>query len=187
MLLVVLAVLFLVLVITGVWLAFRYQPSGTFAGAHHESVLRVAHRVTSSVFLSTALATFGLSIAVSYERALKRGAPVWALGLLLVVGVLAAGLTGYLLPWNQLALAPIRPGQYRGFAFLFGHKEVHFVLIGSTEVSKATVRAWFFAHTLAIPTGLLVLGVVGWRTTRRGRLLSESSSPAESPPPPGVR
>ncbi|MBV9043018.1 MAG: cytochrome b N-terminal domain-containing protein [Acidimicrobiia bacterium] len=169
-LLLVLAVLFLVLLITGLWLAFRYQPSGTFGGAHHESWLRVAHRVTSSVFLVVALATFGLSIAVSFERLLTRGTPTWVLGLSLVIGALAAGLSGYLLPWDQLALAPIRPGQYRGFAFLFAHKEVHFVLIGTTEVAKATVRAWFFAHIVAVPIVLVALGVFGWRATRRARL-----------------
>jgi quinol-cytochrome oxidoreductase complex cytochrome b subunit len=169
-LLVVLGVLFLVLLGTGIWLSFRYQPSGAFAGAHHESGLRVAHRVTSSVFLIVALATFGLSIAVSYERMLKRGTPAWVLGLLLVAGALAAGLSGYLLPWDQLALAPVRPGQYRGFSFLFGHSEVHFVLIGATEVGKATVRTWFFVHTIVVPVALVGLGVVGWRLTRRKRL-----------------
>ena len=183
-LLLVLAAMFLVLLTTGLWLAFRYQPTGPFGGAHHDSVLRVTHRVTSGVFLTTALATFGLSIAVSYERALKRGAPVWALGLLLVGGVLAAGLTGYLLPWNQLALAPIRPGQYRGFAFLFGHKEVQFVLVGTTEVGKSTVRRWFFAHTLAVPVALLLLGAAGWRATRRARLLSEPAPAGEETRPP---
>ena len=186
-LLLVLAAMFLVLLITGLWLAFRYQPSGRFGGAHHESWIRVAHRVTSSVFVSTALATFGLSIAVSYERALKRGTPAWILGAVLVLVALAASATGLLLPWDQLALAPIRPGQYRGFAFLFGHKEVHFVLIGSTEVLKATVRRWFFAHTIVVPVVLIALGVLGWRTTRRGRLLPESSPPTEGTPPPGAR
>ncbi|MBV8981600.1 MAG: hypothetical protein JO086_11925 [Acidimicrobiia bacterium] len=36
-LILVLAGLFLVLAVTGVWLALRYQPSGTFGGARHES------------------------------------------------------------------------------------------------------------------------------------------------------
>lgn len=169
-LLVVLGVLFLVLLGTGIWLALRYQPSGTFGGTHHESGLRVAHRVTSSVFVTVALGTLGLSIAVSVERALKRGLPAWVFGFIIAIAALAASVTGYLLPWDQLALAPIRPGQYRGFAFLFGHKEVHFVLVGAVEVGKDTVRNWFIAHTTVIPIVLLGLGVVGWRLTRQSRI-----------------
>ncbi|MBV8981599.1 MAG: hypothetical protein JO086_11920 [Acidimicrobiia bacterium] len=105
----------------------------------------------------------------------------------MVIGALAAGLSGYLLPWDQLALAPIRPGQYRGYAFLFGHKEVHFVLIGSTEVAKATVRAWFFGHTVVVPLVLVALGVVGWRVTRRRRLAPVTDEDGSARPAPCAR
>ncbi|MBV8160861.1 MAG: hypothetical protein JO265_08060 [Acidimicrobiia bacterium] len=175
-LLAVLGLLFLVLLVTGVWLAFRYQPSGSFAAARPEGTLRVVHRVTSSVFLLAAVATFGLSIAVSFERALRRGTPAWVVGVVLAVGAVAAGITGYLLPWEELALAPVSPGEFRGFGFLFGSSNVRFVLIGSTEVATATIRTWFLVHTIAIPLGLVGLGVSGWRVTRRARV---------SPPPTG--
>ena len=180
--LVVLGVLFLVLLGTGIWLAVRYQPSGSFQGARPESWVRETHRTASRLFVFAALATFGFSIAVSVERALKRGFPAWLLGLLTMIGALAASLSGYLLPWDQLALAPVRPGEFRGYGFLFGHAEVKFVLIGSTEVAKGTVRAWFLVHTVAVPIALLALGVVGWRITRRRRLAPESSPPIEDPP-----
>ena len=175
-LLAVLACLFLVLLVTGILLAFRYQPSGSFQGARPQSWIRVTHRVGSRLFVFTALATFGISIAVSVERALKRGTPAWVFGLVLMVAALAASFTGFLLPWDQLALAPLRPGEYRGFAFLFGHPEVKFVLIGSVEVGKQTVQRWFFVHTAAIPVALVALGIVGLRLTRRGRLMPEEQA-----------
>jgi len=178
-LLVVLGAVFLVLVGTGVWLAFRYQPSGSFSGAHPQSWVRVTHRTASRLFIVSALGVFGLSIAVSYERALKRGFPAWVIGVLTAIAALAASFSGYLIPWDQLALAPTPRGQYRGFTFLFGHPEVKFVLIGATEVGKATVRNWFFVHTVALPLVLIGLGVLGWRTTRRRRLESEPSLPSE--------
>jgi quinol-cytochrome oxidoreductase complex cytochrome b subunit len=168
-LLVLLGVLLVVLLATGLWLTFGYQPSG-FRGARPQSWVRVTHRTASTLFIFTALATFGLSIAISVERALKRGTPAWVFGLVIMLGALAASFTGYLLPWGQLALAPVRSGEYRGYAFLFGHPEVKFVLIGSVEVIKETVRTWFLAHTVAIPIVLFALGVVGWRVTRRSRL-----------------
>ncbi len=178
-LLVVLAGLFLVLLGTGIWLSIQYQPTGSFVGSHPQSWVRVTHRVTSKVFLFTALAWFGIALAASIEGALTRGMPSWLVGLLGVLGALVASFTGFLLPWDQLALAPIRPGQYRGYAFLFGHSEVHFVLVGANEVGKATVRNWFFLHTVVVPVVLLAIGVVGWRVTRRRRLRPEPSPPSE--------
>jgi quinol-cytochrome oxidoreductase complex cytochrome b subunit len=166
----VLALLLVVLLGTGLWLSFRYQPSGSFQGARPESILRVTHRVTSTLFLFVALAVFGLSIAVSVEGALKRGTPAWVAGFVVLVGALAAVYTGGLLPWDQLALAPVRAGEFRGYGFLFGHSNVHFVLVGSGEVTKGTVRIWFFVHTVAIPVALIALGLAALRLTRKGRV-----------------
>jgi len=169
-LLLVLAVLFLVLLGTGIWLAFRYQPTGSFQAARPQGWIRSTHRTASRLFLFAALATLGFSIAVSVERGLKRGMPAWVVGLAVMLGGLVAGLSGYLLPWDQLALAPVRSGEYRGFSFLFGHPEVKFVLIGAVEVGKNTVQRWFFVHTVIIPVALVALGAVGVRVTRRARI-----------------
>jgi len=173
----ILAILLLVLLGTGLWLVFRYQPSGSFQGARPQSMLRVAHRVTSTLFLLVALAAFGLSIAVSVEGALKRGTPAWVAGLVIMVGALAAAFTGRVLPWDQLALAPVRAGEFRGYGFLFGHSNVHFVLVGSAEVTKGTVRTWFFVHTAAIPVGLVAVGLGALRMTRKRRVLPPSERP----------
>ena len=86
----VLGVLFLVLLGTGIWLAFRYQPAGSFRGSRPQSWIRSTHRTASSLFVLSALATFGFSIAVSVERALKRGLPAWVVGLVTMQGALAA-------------------------------------------------------------------------------------------------
>ena len=172
-LLVLLGLLLLALIGTGVWLSFGYQPSGHFVGARPQSWLRVTHRTASTLFVFTALATFGLSIAMSFERALKRGIPSWVVGLLLMVGALAALLTGHLLPWDQLALAPVARGEFRGFGFLFASSNVHFALVGTTEVTRAALRTSFLVHAVAIPIALVAVGVVALRLTRRKRLLPE--------------
>lgn len=176
MLLVVLGALFLVLLGTGIWLAFRYQPSG-FRGSPPESWVRATHRTASRLFVFAALAIFAFSIAVSVERALKRGTPAWVFGLVIMIGALATSFTGYLLRWDQLALAPIRVAAYHGFAFLFGHPEAKFVLIGGVEVGKATVQRWFLVHAVAAPVALAALGVAGLRLTRRSRVASPEVQP----------
>jgi quinol-cytochrome oxidoreductase complex cytochrome b subunit len=170
--LLVLAALLLVLVATGTWLTVRYQPSGSFEAAHPESWVRVAHRVTSIAFLGAAVLTFGVSIAVSYERRLRRGVPAWVPGFVLLLGAATAGISGYLLPWDQLALTAVKVDvSYRGFGWLFGESDVKFVLIGAVEVSKSSMRTSFVFHTILMPVALVVLGVVLFRVTRRKRLL----------------
>ena len=170
-LLVVLGVLLLALLVTGIWVSVQYQPTGNFVGSRSESPWRVAHRITSGVFIVAALVTLGLSIAISIERTLKRGLPAWFVGALTIAGALAASFTGYLLPWEVLALASVRPnGERRGFGFLFGHAEVRSVFVRGVVVAKGAFRGWFLLHTVAIPIGLVLLGVAGWRVTRRARV-----------------
>jgi len=181
---VVLAFLFLVLLASGLWLIFRYQPSGSFEAARPESWLRVTHRVASIIFVGAALLTFGISIAVSYERRLGPGVPAWVVGFVLLLGAGTAAISGYLLPWDQLALAAVRKNaEIRGFGFLFGHPDVKFVLIGSIEVGVSTVRRWFFFHSAVFPVALVVLGALLWGVTRRRRLrpLAPSPEPAAEP------
>jgi quinol-cytochrome oxidoreductase complex cytochrome b subunit len=180
----VLAVVFVVLLGSGLWLVFRYQPSGSFKGARPESLLRVTHRVTSIVFVFAALATFGISIGVSYERRLRGGLPAWVVGFVLLLGAVTVAISGYLLPWDQLALAAVRANsEIRGFRFVFGHPDVKFVLIGSVEVSVSTMRQWFFAHAAVFPFALLVVGAVLWAVTRRSRLRPLEPAPAQEPVP----
>ena len=180
LLLALLGLSFLVLLATGLWLIFRYQPSGSFLGASHESVIRVAHRVTSTAFVTLAVATFGLAIAVSFERALRRGTPAFVVGLLALLVALLASFSGYLLPWDELALAPVARGEFRGFGFLFGHSSVRFVLMGSVEVGKDTVYRWFLVHTIATPVALVVVGVAAWRVTRRARVAAAAGAAGEA-------
>jgi quinol-cytochrome oxidoreductase complex cytochrome b subunit len=60
--------------------------------------------------------------------------------------VAAASFTGYLLPWDQLALRSVTTGSnLRGIRWLFDG-EVRFVLVGGTEISVSTYRAWAIVH-----------------------------------------
>jgi len=168
----VLAVLLLVLLATGLWLTLRYQPSGSFEAAHPESWIRIVHRWASFIFCGVAVVTFGVSIAVSYERRLRGGLPAWLPGLVLALGAGAASLSGYLLPWDSLALKAVRVNvSYRGYGWLFGESDVKFILIGALEESKSSMRSSFVFHTFAIPLALLIVGMVLIAVTRRARLL----------------
>ena len=80
----------------------------------------------------------------------------------MVVLVVLAVLTGYLLPWDQLALWAVTVGEnLRGYLPLFGDR-VRFVLLGGAEVSPQTLLWWLLAHGLlaVLSTGLII---AAWR------------------------
>jgi quinol-cytochrome oxidoreductase complex cytochrome b subunit len=139
-----------VLVVTGVWLSFFYLPTSP-----PEQPMRVVHRTASIGFPLPVLA-LGLLHAVERRRSWPWGAGAF---------VLALGLsfTGYLLPWDQLALYAVTIGtNMRGLVTAAFSNEVKFVLVGSREISQGTIRTWFVVHAAVLPV-LLALCLAGLR------------------------
>ena len=170
----------LVLAVTGLYLVFGYHPTPTeswgvltlddpsFRGRTFADSVRTAHRwaAWSTLLPATVLAAVAFSESMMRwkGRARRRSGVVTGPAILLVVVV--ALLTGFALPWDQVALRAVTVGtSYRGYEWLLGD-DVRFVLIGGAEVSVAMLRAVFAVHALLVPPLLAVaLGV----TARRGR------------------
>jgi quinol-cytochrome oxidoreductase complex cytochrome b subunit len=178
--LLLLAAAVLVLAVSGVWLWFAYRPTAADAWPTKHplstvvttaSVLRRTHRVTSYVTGVLAIATLVLLIG---RHIATRGRGIVA-GVGVVVTALAASFTGYLLPWDQLALWAVTVGDdMSGIQSTFGGK-VKYILLGSKEVSIDTYHFWAIAHVVL---GVIVGGAVllAWLRVRESRSVS--------PPPP---
>ena len=139
------AVVSLIVVVSGVLLVFFYRPT---AGAS-DNVLQSLHLVTTWAWLAMLVAIVALEFG--------RRSVVSAGALLVNLGIVAGvAFTGYLLPWDQLALNAITVGtDIEGFTPVVGRgNDVQFILIDGNEVSVSTFRLWFFAH---IGLGVLVL------------------------------
>ena len=158
----------LVLVATGVALFFVYRPSGarSFAGVDAATdpvvtALRTVHRV--GALLTVLTATGALVVFVS-TRARKL---TWAMAGGLVVTVVAASVSGYLLPWDQLALRAVTVGaDPSGHRPMFSDR-VRFVLIGGTEVDPDTIVRWLGVHAVVLTPLALLLVVALWRQRQR--------------------
>ncbi len=178
-----------VLAATGLWLIFFYRPSvpqgwpgivtindtGGAAG-----VVRGIHRWVARLALPTSAvagALWAVDIWRRRDRSRRLGLSLAAAPALVVL-VFAASFTGYLLPWDQLALWAVTVGtNMRGYPPIF-KSSVKFVLVGGTEVSMATIQAWFLVHTIAISVLLAAaLTVVWWPRRTRG-----ASAAALTPP-----
>jgi quinol-cytochrome oxidoreductase complex cytochrome b subunit len=156
--LLIVALILGVLVVTGVMLVFSYRPDvpAAFAAVQHipsHSQTRTTHRIASQVLLPAfgCLAIAATGLALVRHRAGRLVAVVVA-GL----GVVAASVTGFLLPWDQLALNHVTVGEnISGYGRILFGNDVKYVLLGSTEVGPSTIAWWFWIHVVV--TSLIIL------------------------------
>jgi quinol-cytochrome oxidoreductase complex cytochrome b subunit len=178
--LVLLASEFVVLAATGLFLVFQYRPEASQSwnalglgpsGVHLWAIARVVHRTTSALFIATALGAV-VVVALAYWTSRTPEEPRHGRRLdLLVIGLLPlalfASFTGYLLPWDQLALWAVTVGtNMSGYRPVFGH-EVKFVLMGGVEVSRETLLRWFYTHLLVGGPLIALFIVAVWWPLRR--------------------
>lgn len=183
-LLAILSVEVAVLVVTGVALFFLYRPSTSQAWSdvvvestdwdiRVAQALRRIHRLASQLAVPTALAT---GVAVALGRESVRTWPRAATGAGIALSALVASFTGYLLPWDQLALWAVTVGSdMKGYRPFF-NDTVRFVLIGGVEVSRTGFVRWLLLHMLVVGPALAILVAVGWRSHRSRSADAQSSS-----------
>jgi len=172
--------LFILLTITGIFLMFFYRPA---AGAEQElayldmqrlrdtvtfgDLMRNMHRWAAHLMVLT---TFLHMARVFYHGAYKPPREFnWVVGVLLLVLTLLLAFTGYLLPWDQLAVWAVAVGtQMAGFTPIFG-QQVQFVLLGGAVIGPETLLRWYVLHVLALPfITTLFLAVHFWRIRKDG-------------------
>ena len=75
----------------------------------------------------------------------------WVIGVILLQFTLLLSFTGYLLPWDQLALWAVTVGtNMMGYTPVFG-EQVRFVLLGGVEIGTDTLLRWYVLHVLLLP------------------------------------
>ncbi len=151
------------LTVSGLYLNWFYRPTSVRvysfgdAGELQTSIrvahaVRVLHVICSSGFVWLGVALAGMCIAGVFRRtrAQSRGASA-AVGAFVFLAF-GASFTGYLLPWDQLALRAVTVNSdLRGLWGAAFSDQVLFAIIGSTEISQATLRTWFLVHAFALP------------------------------------
>jgi quinol-cytochrome oxidoreductase complex cytochrome b subunit len=172
--------LFVLLTITGIFLMFFYTPA---AGAGTElaylnmrelsasvtfgNLVRNMHRWGAHLMVFT---VFLHMARVFYHGAYKAPREFnWVVGVILLLLTLLLSFTGYLLPWDQLALWAVTVGtNMMGYTPVFG-EQVQFVLLAGLEIGPATLLRWYVLHVLFIPfVTVIFLAVHFWRIRKDG-------------------
>jgi quinol-cytochrome oxidoreductase complex cytochrome b subunit len=177
------AVLFGILLVTGVYLMFVYTPSVGSAygdmqnlktGVGFGQLIRNVHRWAAHLMVIVV----GLhAVRVFYAGAYKKPREFnWVIGVMLLLLTLAFSFTGYLLPWDQLSY----------WAVTVGTNLVHYVpllggrlqdlLIGGAQVGQTTLLRFYALHVAVLPLLLaLLLTVHIWRVRKDGFAVQRTS------------
>ena len=165
-----------VLAATGILLMFYYVPSVEQA---HNRMLDLSGTVAFGVLLRNMhrWAAHGMvaivflhMCRVFYHGAYKAPREFnWVIGVILLTLTLLLSFTGYLLPWDQLALWAVTVGtNMMGYTPVFG-SSVKFVLLGSREIGNDTLLRWYVLHVLLLPfVTVIFMAVHFWRVRKDG-------------------
>ena len=168
--------LFLGLTISGVLLMFYYVPSVDRA---YEDILALETDVRFGMLMRNmhrwmahgmVLLVLMHMMRVFYTGAYKPPREFnWVVGVVLLVLTLLLSFTGYLLPWDQLALWAITVGTNMvGSAPLLGEPN-RFVLVGGFQVGQNALIRFYTLHVIGLPLMAAVfMAVHFWRIRRDG-------------------
>lgn len=172
------ALTFFVLTGTGLLLMFYYHPS--VPRAYHD-MKDLEFVVTAGVFLRNLhrwsahamVALVFLHMArVFYASAYRPPREFnWMLGVVLLLLTILLSYTGYLLPWDQLALWGVTVGTNMAKAVPVLGKEISFLLLGGNHVDANTLVRFYVLHCTVLPAVLVtILAVHIWRVRKDGGL-----------------
>jgi quinol-cytochrome oxidoreductase complex cytochrome b subunit len=182
--------LFLVTVVTGVILMFYYRPVSEYA--YHDMkylefdvpfgmIVRNMHRWAAHLMVIVVwLHMFRVFMTGSYKPPREFN---WVIGVNLLVFTLLLSFTGYLLPWDQLAIWAVTVGTNMARATpLLGHEgpfnelvgvnpryDARSFLIGGRIVGAPALLRFYVLHCIFIPIVASVLMIVHfWRVRKDG-------------------
>ena len=152
------AVLFGILLVTGVYLMFVYTPSVGSAygdmqhlktGVGFGQLIRNMHRWAAHLMVLVVGLHF---VRVFYAGAYKKPREFnWVIGVMLLLITLMFSFTGYLLPWDQLSYWAVTVGTgLVHYVPLVGDK-VQNLLIGGPQVGQNTLLRFYALHVAVLP------------------------------------
>jgi len=177
--------LFIILSITGILLMFYYIPHVDRAYQDMKDlefvvsfgvIIRNMHRWAAHAMI---VAVFLHMCRVYYTAAYREPREFnWALGVFLFLLTLFLSLTGYLLPWDQLAYWAITiVSNLIGVVPLIG-KKLRYMALGGTIVGQNALIRFYVMHVIVLPfLAFLLILVHFWRVRKDGGLARPDESP----------
>ncbi len=150
--------------LTGVWLTMSYTPTAEGAFASVEYIMRdVEFGWLIRYMHSTGASAFFIVVYLHMFRGLIYGSYrkprelVWLIGMAIYLALMAAGFTGYVLPWGQMSYwgAQVIVSLF-GAIPMVGEELVTWIR-GDFLISGITLNRFFSLHVIALPLVLCLL------------------------------
>lgn len=178
---------FIVLTVTGVLLMFYYRP--TVEAAYNDMkdlefavtlgmFLRNLHRWSAHLMVFFVIGHMArVFLTASYKPPREFN---WVVGVLLLTMTLLLSFSGYLLPWDQLAIWAITVGTNMAaatpllgaegpFALANSDNDARFITLGGHFVGQATLLRFYVLHCIALPLAASAFMIVHfWRVHKDG-------------------
>lgn len=152
-------------IVTGIWLAMEYTPTGDQAFSSIQHIMRDVHYGWLLRYLhTTGASAFFIVIYLHMYRALIYGSYqfprelVWLIGMTIYMMLLAEAFTGYVLPWGQMSYWGAEVITSFASALPVIGKSIMLWLRGDYNVSGVTLHRFFSLHVTFIP--LIIVGLV---------------------------
>jgi len=173
------ALLFVMLVFTGLLLKFHYQPSPDKA---YDSILNLQSGFLfgklllnlhhwSAIFLLWI--TFLHMLRVIFTSAFRKPRQTnWIFGVILLLLVVLSNFTGYLLPWDQLSYWAVTISTNLLDYIPFIGSSLKTALLGGDEVGGSALSNFYNLHTGIIPATITILMAYHfWRVRKAGGVI----------------
>ena len=159
-----LLVVFVLQIVTGIWLTMSYKPSAEDAFASVEYIMRDVEWGWLLRYLhSTGASFFFIAVYLHIFRGMMYGSYkkprelVWIFGVLILLVLMAEAFMGYLLPWGQMSFwgAQVIISLFSSVPVI--GPDLALWIRGDYVVSDATLNRFFALHVIALPLVLLFL------------------------------
>ena len=187
--------LFLVETVTGLLLMFYYRPTIEYAFTDIMDlreqapfgIMREMHRWGAhAMVIAVWLHMFRVFMTGSYKPPREFN---WNVGVILLVLTLLLSFTGYLLPWDQLAVWAVTVGtimarahpvignegplagalKFEDIRFVTSGDDIRYALVAGQFVGEGTLLRFYVLHCIAVPVIAMVLMAVHfWRIRKDG-------------------
>ncbi len=155
---------FLILVVTGIFLAMYYKPTPAEAYKSVEhimtvvpmgSLIRSVHHWAANTMIAAVMLHM---IRIYFMGAYKKPRELtWVVGISLLLITTTFGFSGYLLPWDQLAFwaTKIGTGIAGSIPVIGGY--ISLILVGGNDIGAETLTRFFAIHVMILPMTIAVL------------------------------
>ena len=158
---------FLILVLSGIFLAMYYKPTPVEAYKSVErimtevpmgSLIRSIHHWAANIMIAAVMLHM---LRIYFMGAYKKPRELnWVVGISLLIITTTFGFSGYLLPWDQLAFWATKIGTGIAGSIPVMGIYISLILVGGNDIGPETLTRFYALHVLILPATIAILLVL---------------------------